>query len=313
VDARRSPKKRAPVQKAVTMLEESAAVQALLDLALQEDIGNGDVTTQACVSIDTRAQARLVAKQSPVLVLAGLKVFAEVFRRVDDTVWVEMKVKDGELVRPGTTVAEVNGPAHSILTAERTALNFVMRLSGVATQAFSMKAALKEFPHVKLMDTRKTTPGMRLLEKAAVASGGGTNHRMGLFDGVLIKDNHVAACGGIKPAIERARARAHHLLRIECEVTSVAGAQEAIDAGADAILLDNMDLESTRDAVKVIRAAGRPIFIEASGNMTFKRLPEVAGCGVDGISMGALTHSAASVDFSLEFGPANASETPHGG
>jgi nicotinate-nucleotide pyrophosphorylase (carboxylating) len=282
-------------------VEEIEAVAELITLALREDVGGGDVTTEACVPPGTRASARLVAKQQPGLVVGGLGVFREVFRRVDETVWVEARVKDGEMVTPGTVVAEVNGPARAILTAERTALNFVMRLSGVATLTRSMRAALRDHPSVKLLDTRKTTPGMRTLEKQAVKAGGGTNHRVGLFDGVLIKDNHIAVAGGIRPAIQRARAQVHHLLRVECEVTTLEGVTDALEAGADVILLDNMDTPTMREAVKLVRAQARPVFVEASGNMTIKRLPEVADTGVDGISVGALTHSAAAVDYSLEF------------
>ncbi|MBI5496638.1 MAG: carboxylating nicotinate-nucleotide diphosphorylase [Deltaproteobacteria bacterium] len=288
------------------MLEETEAVQALLDLAFREDVGPGDITTDAVVPEDARATARLVAKTQPALVLYGLKVFAEVFRRQDDTVWVELLAKDGDLVPAGTVVANINGPARSMLTAERLALNLLMRLSGVATSTRAMKMVLKDHPTVKLLDTRKTTPGLRALERAAVRAGGGTNHRYGLADGVLIKDNHVAVAGGVKNAIQRARAHVHHLIRIECEVSDLPGVKDALEAGADAILLDNMDAAAMREAVVLVRGQPRPVFVEASGNMTMKRLVEVASTGVDGISVGAITHSAPAVDFSLEFTPAPA-------
>ncbi len=281
------------------MVEDLPSLHALLDLAFQEDIGNGDVTTEAVVPEDARAQATVLAKQP--CVLFGVRVFAEALRRVDDSVWVEQMVEDGQPVAPGTHVARVTGPARAILTGERVALNLLQRLSGIATMTRATLVSLREHPEVKLLDTRKTTPGLRALEKAAIRAGGGTNHRMGLFDGVLIKDNHIAVAGGVKTAVERARRGAHHLLKIEVEVVDLAGVQEALDAGADAILLDNMDNARMGEAVKMIRASSRHVFIEASGNMTPQRLGSVAALGVDGISMGALTHSATAVDFSLEF------------
>lgn len=281
------------------MVEDLPALHALLDLALAEDIGTGDVTTEALVAEDTRAEANILAKQP--CVLFGVRVFAEALRRVDDTIWVEQLVEEGQPVVPGTHVARVAGPARGILTGERVALNLLQHLSGIATMTRATLIALRDHPRVKLLDTRKTGPGMRQLEKAAVRAGGGHNHRMGLFDGVLIKDNHVAVAGGVKVAVERARKHAHHLLKIEVEVVDLAGVKEALEAQADAILLDNMDNATMAQAVKLIRASGRNVFVEASGNMTMPRLPAVADTGVDGISMGALTHSASAVDFSLEF------------
>jgi len=277
----------------------SPHLDALLDLAFQEDVGHQDVTTDAVVPVDARADARVMAKQP--MVVFGLGVLSRVFQRVDDTIWVDRHVKDGDPVGVGTAVATVKGPARGILTAERLALNLLMRLSGIATLTRAMKTGLRDHPQCRLLDTRKTTSGMRALEKAAVRAGGGTNHRTGLFDGILIKDNHIAVAGSVTEAINRARKTAHHLLKIECEVVDIQGVKDAIAAGADAILLDNMDDATTAESVKIIRAAGRAIFIEASGNMTMQRIPKVAALGVDGISVGALTHSATSVDFSLEF------------
>lgn len=284
------------------MVENLGSLHALLELAYAEDVGSGDVTTAAVVPPQTQAQATLLAKQP--CVLFGVPVFVAALRYLDATVEVEVLVEDGQPVAAGTKVASIRGPAAAILTGERVALNLLQRLSGVATLTRATGVALRDFPNVRLLDTRKTTPGLRLLEKAAVRAGGGTNHRTGLFDGVLIKDNHVAVAGGVAAAVASARRSAHHLLKIQVEVVDADGVQEALDAGADAILLDNMDNAAMAAAVKTIRAAGRLVFIEASGGMTTARLGSVAALGVDGISMGALTHSATAVDFSLEFEPA---------
>jgi nicotinate-nucleotide pyrophosphorylase (carboxylating) len=275
-----------------------AALDALLDLAFQEDLGHADVTTEATVPATATATGYVLAKEP--MVVFGLAVFTRVFARLDGRVVVEPLVEEGTTVGPGTRVANVKGPARALLTGERTALNFLMRLSGVATLTKAMTLALRDHPRCRLLDTRKTTPGWRTLEKAAVRAGGGANHRTGLFDGILVKDNHVALAGGVAEAIQRARASAHHLLKVECEVTDLKGVEEALAAGADALLLDNMDDGTTAEAVKVIRACGRPVFIEASGRMNAQRIPKVAALGVDGISMGALTHGATSVDLSLE-------------
>jgi nicotinate-nucleotide pyrophosphorylase (carboxylating) len=283
------------------VFEDYSTLNLLLDLAFREDLGHDDVTTRAVVPATARASAKLVAKQP--LVVFGLKVFTRTLQHLDETVWFEPQIEDGQPAAAGTVVGVAQGPARAILSGERVALNLLMRLSGIATLTRAMKTALKDHPRVKLLDTRKTTPGLRTLEKAAVRAGGGTNHRTGLFDGVLIKDNHIVVAGSIAEAVGRARAQAHHLLRIQCEVVDLAGVKEAVDAGADAILLDNMNDGAMGEAVKMIRAAGRPIFIEASGNMTVPRLPKVAALGVDGISVGALTHGATAVDYSLEFQP----------
>lgn len=271
--------------------------QALVDLALAEDLGPGDITS-ALIPPDRTGRAVLLAK-SP-LVFSGSEVFRAVFHRVDPATEVDFKVTDGTLVDPGTTVAELQGRARRMLEAERTALNFVQRLSGVATLARAASEAVSG-TGARIVDTRKTTPGFRVLEKAAVAHGGATNHRFGLFDGVLIKDNHVDAMGGISSAIASAREVAHHLLRIECEVRSLEELDEALEAGADVVLLDNMDNETMAEAVQKNRAGPRPALLEASGNVTLERLPSIAATGVDLISMGALTHSAKAADLSLKY------------
>jgi len=274
---------------------------ALIDLALAEDIGTGDVTTTATVSEDTRAEARVVAKEH--VVVSGLDVFTRVFARVDPSVAVRPLVQDGAVVEKGHEIVRVLGPARSVLTGERVALNFLMRLSGIATTTADVVGALRAYPDTRVVDTRKTTPGFRALEKAAVRHGGGHNHRFGLFDGVLIKENHIAAAGGIERAVSRAQATAHHLVKIEVEVTNLDELKLALDAGADGVLLDNMTTPTMRSAVEIVDAfceeTGRTVFVEASGNMTKQRVPEVAACGVDIISMGALTHSARAVDLSM--------------
>ena len=273
------------------------AVSRLIDLALEEDLGRGDVTTQAIVEEQTSAMARLVARQP--LVLAGLGLCTAVFQRVDKAVRAEERAHDGDRVAAGTAVATYAGRAASLLAAERTALNFVQRLSGTATlaRAFVDAAAGSE---VRIADTRKTTPGFRLLEKYAVRMGGASNHRFDLGSGVLIKDNHVAVAGGVGAAIARVRGRVPHGLKIEVEVDSLDELDQALAAGADVILLDNFspaDLE--RAVAKVKTHAPRPL-LEVSGGVTLARIPELARSGVDIISAGALTHSAPAVDLSLE-------------
>lgn len=268
----------------------------LIDLALDEDLGAaGDVTTLALVPEGAEGRAELVAKEP--LVLSGAAAFARTFSRVDPGVAVRFQAGDGDAVASGTVVARVEGRLRSLLTAERTALNFIQRTCGIATLARRAAEAVQG-TKTRILDTRKTSPGMRGLSKEAVAAGGASNHRFGLFDGVFIKDNHLAAVGGsIKLALERARARAPRLVKIEIEVTSLEQLREAIDCGAQVVLLDNMDDAHLRQAVEF--AAGR-VELEVSGGVTLERLPALAALGVDYVSMGALTHSARSMDLSLE-------------
>ena len=269
----------------------------IVDLALAEDLGTGDVTTLATIPPDAQATATIVAKASGVV--SGLPVAAAVFARVDGAIDVRPLTADGERVAPGDALADVAGPAAGILAGERVALNFLQRLSGVATETARYVEAIAGTA-ARVVDTRKTTPGLRALEKAAVRHGGGHNHRVGLADGVLIKDNHLAALGGPNPvvrAVRLARDRAPHTLRIEIEVTSLDELREALDAGADVVLLDNMDLPELRDAVAL--SAGRAL-LEASGGVTLATVRAIAETGVDLISVGALTHSAPALDISLE-------------
>lgn len=274
--------------------------EAIVDLALAEDIGTGDITTLATIPAAARADGAIIAKQAGVI--SGLEPAGFVFRRIDPTITFDPSVADGDEVAVGETVATVSGPARGVLTGERVALNLLQRLSGVATITRAYVRAV-EGTNAQIVDTRKTTPGLRLLEKAAVRHGGGANHRFGLADGVLIKDNHLAALGDpgsdrVTRAVHLARCHAPHTLRIEVEVTTLAEAEEAVAAGADVIMLDNMDPETMRRAVEIV--AGRAL-LEASGGITLATVRAVAETGVDLISAGALTHSAPSIDLSLEF------------
>jgi nicotinate-nucleotide pyrophosphorylase (carboxylating) len=277
----------------------------LIDLAFEEDLaGAGDVTTRATVLPGTRGVATVRAKEQ--LVVAGVDVFARVFSRLDPSVALEVLHKDGDRVDKGTTVIRATGDAHSLLVGERPALNFLMRLSGVATLTAQMVDRVRG-TEARIVDTRKTTPGWRHIEKAAVRAGGGGNHRSGLFDGVLIKDNHIEAAGGIRAAVERARANTHHLLKVEVECGTLADVDECLTMGVECLLLDNMDEPTMAEAVRRVRAhpsqqapGALRIVLEASGNMTLDRLPKVAATGVDLISMGALTHQARSVDLSMK-------------
>ena len=271
-------------------------IERIVAAALEEDVGRGDLTTWACVPPDVAGKAEVRARET--LVLCGLPVITEVFRRVDPEVEVEARAEDGALLEKGEVAATIRGPAASILLGERVALNFAQRMSGVATTARRYVDALPKGSTCRIADTRKTTPGLRAFERYAVRCGGAHNHREDLSSAVMIKDNHVAACGGVREAIERARARAPHTSRIECEVDRKEQLVEALEAGADIIMLDNFDDAAVRDAVTYV--AGRAI-LEASGGITLERITTLAEAGVDVISVGALTHSAPAVDLGLDW------------
>ena len=274
--------------------------QAYLDLvrrALAEDVGPGDVTTHLLVPGDARATARLTAKSD--CVVAGLDIARAVFTEVDSAVTLAARVPDGARCRPGDVIADVDGPARALLTGERTALNFLQHLSGIATLTRRFVDATDG--RVTILDTRKTIPTLRALAKYAVRCGGGTNHRMGLYDAVLIKDNHIRMAGGIREAVRRVRARGL-ALPIEVEAQSLADVDDAIAAGPDVIMLDNLTDAEMREAVA--RIAGRAR-IEISGGVTLDRIPALAALGADVVSVGALTHSAPAADISLEM-PADA-------
>lgn len=267
----------------------------LIELALEEDLGRGDLTSEALVPPDLKAVGEVFVKGQGVV--AGLEVAAAVFGAVDPALSWTPLVRDGDGVCPGTVIARVRGPARSMVMAERTALNFLQHLSGIASLTARYVEVL-EGTRARLADTRKTTPGWRWLEKMAVRAGGGHNHRLDLAGGVLIKDNHLALGGNdVATAVQAARTWAPHTLRIEIEATDLAGVQAALDAGAEVILLDNMPPQQMRQAVQIV--AGRAL-LEASGGIALETLREVAETGVDVISCGSLTHSAPALDISLE-------------
>jgi nicotinate-nucleotide pyrophosphorylase (carboxylating) len=270
-------------------------VDDLVRAALREDLGRaGDITTDAIVPAGAMGTARIVAREPGVV--SGIFVVERVFAVLDPRVVVAVAVADGERVSQGTVVATVSGPLRALLTGERTALNLLSRLSGVATATSRLVQAVAE-TRATIVDTRKTTPGLRALEKAAVRDGGGSNHRFGLDDAILIKDNHVAVAGGITAAIEAARRHAGHLVKIEIEVDTLAQLDEALAARADIILLDNFSLDGLREAV--VRTGGRAL-LEASGRIDADTVRGVAETGVDLISSGALTHSARILDFGFD-------------
>ena len=272
--------------------------EALIDRALAEDTQGGDVTTNALIPSDLTGEARLVAEEDGVL--SGLEAALAVFRRVDPGVETHADLAEGAVLEPGMAIGSVTGPVASILTAERTALNFVRRLSGIATETSKYVREVAGYD-VRILDTRKTTPGLRNLEKQAVAAGGGANHRRGLGDGVLIKDNHIEALRrqgmSLGEIVGKAQANAPHSLKIEVEIEDPTDVEEAISAGADILLLDNM---STTDMSSAVKLAGGRVLIEASGRVSLGNVREVASTGVDLISVGALTHSSRALDIGLE-------------
>ena len=263
--------------------------------ALQEDIGTGDITTECCVPAEEQSQAVFRCKEAGVV--CGLDVAKRVFFLLDPNVTFTAMVAEGTPVQVGDVVATISGASRSILSGERLALNLMQHMSGVATKTAEMVKKVQGTNAV-IVDTRKTTPGMRVMEKYAVRMGGGTNHRFNLADGVLIKDNHIVAAGGITNAVNNARKIVPHTLKIEVETTNFAEIQEALDAGADIIMLDNMSCEDMKKAVTLIGGRAK---VEASGNMGIRDVAEVAATGVDLISIGALTHSVAALDISLQF------------
>ncbi|RAQ94417.1 carboxylating nicotinate-nucleotide diphosphorylase [Thermogemmatispora tikiterensis] len=272
----------------------------LIRQALIEDGAYRDLTTLCTVPAEAQAQAVLLARREGVI--AGLTLALAAFRLLDERVQGEAHVKDGEAVAAGQPLADLRGPARALLSAERVALNFLGHLSGIATLTARCVRAVAG-TGVRILDTRKTTPGLRALEKEAVRLGGGHNHRFGLSDGILIKDNHIKAAGGLTAAIEAVRRQVPHLLKIEVECETLEEVQAAIRAGADVILLDNMEVEQLRQAVALVRAEAPGILLEASGGIgpDPERLAAVAATGVDFISLGALTHSAPNLDVALEF------------
>ncbi|MDI3256791.1 MAG: carboxylating nicotinate-nucleotide diphosphorylase [Kyrpidia sp.] len=269
-------------------------VREVVERALQEDVGHGDMTTRHVVPDGVRARGSFRAKGSGVI--AGLPVARCVFKTLDDALEFRSLVREGESVGPGQVIALVEGPAAPILTGERVALNLLQRLSGIATKTAKF-VELVRYYHARITDTRKTTPGLRALEKYAIRVGGGYNHRFGLFDAVLIKDNHIALAGGVKQAIMAVRRGVPHTMKIEVEVESFEQIEEALEVKADIIMLDNMTVEQMKEAVE--RINGRAV-VEASGGVTEENVVDIAKTGVDYISVGALTHSAVALDISLD-------------
>jgi nicotinate-nucleotide pyrophosphorylase (carboxylating) len=279
------------------MIAPPSVLREFVERALAEDIGRGDVTTQALLAEAVSAEGCIKAKMATVM--AGGPVAALVFQALDPTTWTTLDTPDGESVAAGSTLLTVRGDGRSILTGERVALNSLQRLCGIAALTRQFVDSVRGFP-CRITDTRKTPAGWRLLDKYAVRCGGGSNHRFGLDDGILIKDTHLALAGGIAESVRRAKSRSGHLVKVEVEVSTVDGAREAVDAGADIVLLDNMSLNDIRSSLAAIK--GRAI-VEASGGITLATVREVAALGVDCISVGALTHSAPAADLHLELWP----------
>jgi nicotinate-nucleotide pyrophosphorylase (carboxylating) len=284
---------------AVRGLAAIPAVRRLIELALDEDLGRGDVTSQVTLGSEGPHVIADMNAREPIVAF-GVDVAAAVFHMVDSRIELEIHGPDGSRIERGGLLMTARGPAHSVLAAERTALNFAQRLSGVATLAKRYAEAVMSsgFGKARVVDTRKTTPGFRVLEKAAVLAGGCANHRFDLGSGILIKDNHIAACGSVRAAVEAAKARAPHPLRIEVEVTNLGELDEALAAGAEIVLLDNMTPSQVE--VAAARAHGRGILVEVSGGVTLATIGDYARAGADLISVGALTHSAPSVDIGLD-------------
>ena len=285
------------------MMIKSSHIAAIVKLALEEDLGPGDLTSRLTIPYDRQGSARYIARQD--MIVSGLAAVAETMRQLDPAIIFAPSTADGDWLRPGQEIGRLEGPAISLLSAERVSLNFLMRLSGVATLTSKYVAAANN-PQISVVDTRKTTPGLRFLEKAAVRHGGGRNHRFALYDGILIKDNHIAAAGSITKAVERAKNRAPHILRVEVEVDDLEQLREALHAGADLVMLDNMAPDTLRQAVRLAEEFHAPgprlTFLEASGGITLATIAAVAQSGIDIISVGALTHSAPSVDVALDWG-----------
>lgn len=269
------------------------AIRPLIEYALNEDIGTGDITTNSIIPGELITHASIMAKSPGVI--AGLPVAEYVFRSLNPDIEWNALVEDGDKVDKGEIIVKIKGSFRALLTGERLALNFLQRMSGIATMTSKYVAAVKEFK-TEILDTRKTIPGLRILDKYAVKMGGGTNHRIGLYDMVLIKDNHIKVAGGIANAVEQVRKNSNQNIKIEVETTTLKEIHEALGKGVDLIMLDNMTTGMMAEAVRIINGRAK---VEASGNMTFDRLKEVAATGVDYISVGALTHSVMAMDISM--------------
>ena len=273
-------------------------IKRIIDTALSEDIGHGDITSSILIPEDIPAKGIITAEDD--IVLAGLAVAEEVFKRLDGAAVFEGLASDGDSVKAGTVIARVSGNGRALLTGERVALNFLQRLSGIAALSKRYADAVRGLP-VRISDTRKTTPGLRTLEKYAVRAGGCFNHRYGLFDGILIKENHIALTSGVEEAVSAAKMKSPHTIKVEVEVKNLEEVKAAVKGKADIIMLDNMDIAMMKESVEIIRGqSDREILIEASGGMSLDRVRDVALTGVDIISVGALTHAAAWVNISMD-------------
>lgn len=271
-------------------------IDKLLDLGIEEDINTGDITTESIIPTTTNGVATMTAKQDGVI--SGLEIVKMVYDRFQSDVVFTPYFKDGDAVKKGDVILKIEATYPTLLRGERLSLNIFQRMCGIATETAKYVKEL-EGTHTELLDTRKTAPGLRVLDKMAVKHGGGTNHRMGLYDMAMIKDNHIKMAGGIAKAIEQVRARISEGIKVEVETTNIDEVHQAINAGADIIMLDNMDTQAMAEAVRIINAAGKGIKTEASGNMSIPRLKEVAATGVDYISVGALTHTVKGMDISM--------------
>ncbi|HLV09235.1 MAG TPA: carboxylating nicotinate-nucleotide diphosphorylase [Halanaerobiales bacterium] len=270
-------------------------IKEIVQRALKEDIWTGDITSETLLEPEEESRAVMILKEDGII--AGIDLVFEVFKQLNNEICINQLIEDGQKVKSGVTIAELKGPSIDILKGERTALNFIQRMSGIATTTGKYVDEVRGLP-VRITDTRKTTPGLRLLEKYAVKAGGGYNHRMGLYDAVLIKDNHLKALGGILPAIKKARENLPHTVKIEVEVEDIRAVKKALEAGVDIIMLDNMGLRKMTEAVKLIE---KRALVEASGGITLENIYQVAATGVDLISVGALTHHIKALDISLNF------------
>ena len=271
-------------------------INKLLDLGIEEDINTGDITTESIIPATMNGVATMTAKQDGVI--SGLDIVKMVYDRFQSDVVFTPYFKDGDVVKRGDVILKIEATYPTLLRGERLSLNIFQRMCGIATETAKYVKEL-EGTHTELLDTRKTAPGLRVLDKMAVKHGGGTNHRMGLYDMAMIKDNHIKMAGGIAKAVEQVRARIAQGIKIEVETTNIDEVHQAIAAGADIIMLDNMDTQTMAEAVKIINAANKGIKTEASGNMSIPRLKEVAATGVDYISVGALTHTVKGMDISM--------------
>lgn len=270
-------------------------LDAVIEVALKEDMPRGDITSENIIPPDSESEAIILAKEQGIL--AGIKVAGSVFGKIDPSIRFKNVFEDGQIFKKGDILARLKGNSISILKGERTALNFLQRMSGIATTTWKFVRVL-EGTHTKILDTRKTTPGLRFLEKYAVRMGGGVNHRFNLSDMVLIKDNHLKLVGGIQEAVRRAKKRVKKGIKVEVETTSLEDVKEAVQSGADMVMLDNMPLEKIGEVVKWVKGT---VPLEVSGKVTLRRVKEIASLGIDFISVGSLTHSYRSVDISIEF------------